>query len=297
MATLQAGDIVQLVGRDRKRQTFIFRLVAGEKFHTHFGHLAHDALIGLTLGAEVATHKGHAFFVLEPSTDDLIRDIKRNSQIIYPKDIGFILMKMSIRPGRTVIESGTGSGGLTTVLAQMLGPDGHVFSYDVREDMQALARRNLERVGLQDRVTFKLRNIELGYDETDVDALFLDVPNPWDYTGQARRALKGGGFFGSILPTANQVSKLLAALERDGYSFVEVCEVLIRYYKPVPERLRPTDRMVAHTGYLIFGRAVTLGLPAGETTDEAGADAALDGGEGFEAPADGDVAGAPDDVI
>ncbi|MBL8056483.1 MAG: tRNA (adenine-N1)-methyltransferase, partial [Anaerolineales bacterium] len=245
--------------RDRKQQTFIFRLTAGEKFHTHYGHIEHDALIGLPLGAEVATHKGHGFFVLEPSTDDLIRDIKRNSQIIYPKDIGFILMKMAISPGRTVLESGTGSGGLTTVLAQMVGPAGRVISYDVREDMQALARRNLERVGLLERVTLKQRDIALGFDETDIDALFLDVPNPWDYTPQARSALKGGGFFGSILPTANQVSRLLAALERDGFSFIEVCEVLIRYYKPVPERLRPTDRMVAHTGFLIFARAVTLG--------------------------------------
>jgi tRNA (adenine57-N1/adenine58-N1)-methyltransferase len=262
MATVQAGDIVQLIGRDRKQRTFIIRLVPGEKLHTHVGIIEHDALIGQTLGAEVVSHKGHGFYLLEPSTDDLIRDIKRSSQIIYPKDIGFILMKMSIRPGRTVVESGTGSGGMTTVLAQMVGPEGRVISYDVREDMQALARKNLERVGLLDRVTLKLRNIAEGFDETDVDALFLDVPTPWAYTAQARRALKGGGFFGSILPTANQVSMLLEALERDGYGFLEVCEVLIRYYKTVPARLRPTDRMVAHTGYLIFARAVKVTMPA-----------------------------------
>jgi len=104
-------------------------------------------------------------------------------------------------------------------------------------------------------------------DEVDADAFFLDVPNPWDYTGVVRRALKGGGFFGCILPTANQVSTLLVALQRDGYEFVEVCEVLLRYYKTVPERLRPEDRMVAHTGYLIFGRPVTratVAVPAPE---------------------------------
>jgi tRNA (adenine57-N1/adenine58-N1)-methyltransferase len=271
MAAVQAGDIVQLVERARRPKSFIFRVVPDERLHTHVGMIEHNALIGQALGAEVATHKGHAFYLLDPSTDDLIRDIKRTSQIIYPKDIGFILMKMSIRPGRTVIESGTGSGGLTTVLAQMVGPQGRILSYDVREDMQALARKNLERVGLLDQVTLKLRNIAEGFDEADVDALFLDLPNPWDYTAQARRALKGGGFFGSILPTANQVSKLLEALERDKFGFLEVCEVLIRYYKTVPERLRPTDRMVAHTGYLIFGRAVTLGMPAadeGETLPE-----------------------------
>lgn len=270
MTVTKAGDIIQLVGRDRKRQTFIFRLAPGEKFHTHFGMIEHDALIGLELGTEIATHKGHGFYLLEPSTDDLIRDIRRNSQIIYPKDIGFILMKMAIAPGKTVVESGTGSGGLTTVLAQMVGPHGRVISYDVRADMQALARKNLERVGLAERVTFKLRDIAEGYDETDADALFLDVPNPWDYAAQVRRALKGGGFFGNIVPTANQVSRLLEALQRHRFDFLEVCEVLIRYYKVVPERLRPTDRMVAHTGYLTFGRAVNWKVP--EPRDEAGAE-------------------------
>jgi tRNA (adenine57-N1/adenine58-N1)-methyltransferase len=93
------------------------------------------------------------------------------------------------------------------------------------------------------------------------------VPNPWDYTGQARRALKGGGFFGSLLPTANQVSDLLIALQRDGYEFVEVCELLLRYYKTVPARLRPADRMVAHTGYLVFGRPVHRATPLPSTVE------------------------------
>jgi tRNA (adenine57-N1/adenine58-N1)-methyltransferase len=209
----------------------------------------------------VFSHLHHPFFLLIPSTDDLIRDIKRSSQIMYPKDIGFILMKMSIHPGLAVVEAGTGSGGMTTVLAQAVGAEGHVYSYDVRADMQNLARKNLERVGLADRVTFMLRDIAEGFDEVDADVLFLDVPNPWDYMAQARRALKGGGFFGSILPTTNQVSDLLVALRRDSFDFLEVCEVLIRYYKTVPARLRPMDRMVAHTGFLVFGRPVTFAIP------------------------------------
>ena len=255
MALAQAGDTIQLVGRDKKY--FIFRLVPGGRLDTHRGYLAHDELIGAELGSEVYTHLGHGFYLLEPSTDDLIREIKRSSQIIYPKDSGFILMKMSIKPGQTVLEAGSGSGGMTTVLAQIVGPTGRVISYEIRTDMQRTAQRNIERAGLSDRVTFKLRDIAEGFDETDADAFFLDVPNPWDYTGQVRRALKGGGFFGSILPTTNQVSTLLIALERDGYEFVEVCEILLRYYKTVPERLRPADRMVAHTGFLIFGRPIT----------------------------------------
>jgi len=262
MATAQPGSIIQLVASDHKY--FIVRLVPGEQLHTHRGVVAHNDLIGQELGVEIVTHLGYPFLLLEPSTDDLIRDIKRVSQIIYPKDIGFILMKLSVRPGMTIVEAGTGSGGLTTVLAQAVGSTGRVATYEVRDDHQNLAKKNIARVGLNDRVDFKLRDIITGFDETDADALFLDVPNPWDYVEQAHRALKGGGFFGSLVPTTNQVSTLLIALQRASFEFVEVCEVLIRYYKPVPDRLRPTDRMVAHTGFLIFGRAVKRRISAAD---------------------------------
>ena len=128
--------------------------------------------------------------------------------------------------------------------------------YEIREDMQNLARKNLERLGLASRVDLKLRDIRLGFDETDADAGFLDVPNPWDYIRQIRSALKPGAPLGAIVPTTNQVQDLLPALRRNGFAFVEVCEILLRYYKPEPARLRPVDRMVAHTGFLIFGRRV-----------------------------------------
>jgi tRNA (adenine57-N1/adenine58-N1)-methyltransferase len=290
MALAQAGDVVQLVGRDNKN--FIVRLATGQRLETHRGIFKHDELIGQELGSEVLSHLGHAFFMIQPSTDDIIRNLKRSSQIIYPKDSGFILMKLSVQPGQTVLEAGTGSGGMTTVLAQTVGPTGRVVSYDIREDMQRRALRNLEWLGLADRVTLKLRDIAEGFDETDVDAFFLDVPNPWDYTGQVRRALKGGGFFGSLLPTTNQVSTLLSAMQRDGYEFIEVCELLLRYYKTVPERLRPVDRMVAHTAFLIFGRPVTrrqATAPAVEPAVavepdiEAGGDPDMAGDDGGEA--------------
>lgn len=271
MAHARAGDTIQLVGRDNKY--FIVRLAAGGRLDTHRGYLAHDDLIGAEYGTEVFSHRGHGFFLLEPSTDDLIREIKRSSQIIYPKDAGFILMKLAVKPGQTVLEAGSGSGGMTTMLAQAVGPAGRVITYEIRDDMQRNAMRNLERAGLSDRVTFKLRDIAQGFDETDADAFFLDVPNPWDYTGQVRQALKGGGFFGSILPTTNQVSTLLSALERDRYEFIEVCELLLRYYKAVPERLRPADRMVAHTGFLIFARPINRRPRPTVAPDEAPASA------------------------
>src|SRR5262245_36545543 len=157
MAHAKAGDIVQLVGRDKKY--FVVRLEPGARLETHRGVLEHINLIGSELGTEVRTHLGHPYLLLEPSTDDLIRDIKRSSQIIFPKDIGFILMKLAIRPGLTVVEAGSGSGGLTTVLAQMVGPTGRVVSYEIRDDMQKRARKNIDWLGLSAQVTFKLRDI------------------------------------------------------------------------------------------------------------------------------------------
>ena len=122
--------------------------------------------------------------------------------------------------------------------------------------MQNLARKNLTRMGLEERVEFKLRDIAEGFDETEIDAFFLDVANPYDYIPQVRAALKPGGFFCSLIPTYNQVEKLLYSLRRNNFAFIEMCELLLRFYKAEPARLRPTDRMVAHTGFLVFARRI-----------------------------------------
>jgi tRNA (adenine57-N1/adenine58-N1)-methyltransferase len=252
----QPGDLVQLVSPSNK--VFIFRLVAGGELQTHRGVISFDDLIGKAWGSEVFSHTGSAYFLLQPSLSDVLKETRRNTQIMYPKDIGYLLVKMGIGPGVNVLEAGTGSGALTTALAWAVGPHGRVFSYEVRPEMQNLARKNLEKLGLHDRVVFKLRDIEAGFDEVNMDAVFLDVQNAYDYLAQARHALKPGGFFGAILPTTTQVERLLKAFYNHHYAFVEVCEIILRFYKPVPERLRPTDRMVAHTGYLCFARPMLL---------------------------------------
>jgi tRNA (adenine57-N1/adenine58-N1)-methyltransferase len=173
---------------------------------------------------------------------------------------------MDIGPGKHVLEAGTGSGSFTTALASAVGPQGKVTSYESRPEFQRLAHKNLDRLGLADRVEFKLRDVYEGFDERNVDAVFLDLPNPHDYILQAKESLKLGGYLGSILPTTNQVSTLLIALRRSNFAFIEVCEILLRYYKAVADRLRPTDRMIAHTGYLIFSRSVLTDLSNLETS-------------------------------
>lgn len=243
-----------LVGLGHKY--FIFPLQPGGEYHTHRGFLKHDDLVSLPWGSRVVSNTGAPFFLLQPSLSDILTDLPRKTQIMYPKDIGFILITLGVGSGQRVLEAGTGSGSMAIALANAVGPAGKVISYEIKEEIQKTARKNLARLGLEDRIDFRLGDIANGFSETDVDAIFLDVQNPWDYIEQARTALKPGGSFCSLLPTFNQVSKLLIALRRNRFAFVEVCEILLRYFKPDAEHLRPTDRMVAHTGYLIFGRRV-----------------------------------------
>lgn len=255
MHVAEENELVLLIGQDRKQ--FVVKLVQGGQLQTHRGCLNHDDLLGQPLGREVLSHLGYPFVVLQPSTSDLINQLKRTTQIMYPKDIGYTLLKLSIVPGDRIIEAGTGSGGLAVALSRAVGPSGKVYSYEMRPDILNLARKNLEALGLADCVTFKLRDIAEGFDETHVDALFLDVRRPWAYLAHVAAALKDSGFFGAILPTANQVADLVRGLEEQGtFGHIEVEEVLVRPYKAVPSRLRPMDRMVAHTGYLIFARKV-----------------------------------------
>lgn len=252
----QAGEMVQLVGLSYK--SFIFVLEPGKELHTHRGVIKHDDLIGAAWGTQVFSHMGSPFFLLQPSLPDMIKNTPRATQILYPKDIGHIMITMGIGPGIRMIEAGTGSGGLTTALAYAVGDTGKIYSYDLSEDHQKKAIKNLERIGLSDRIEFKIKDIARGFDETEVDALFLDVASPFDYIAQVRAALKPGGYFGCIVPTSNQVMSLLNALRQNEFAFIDVCEVSLRYYKPEPTRFRPTDRMIAHTGYLIYARPVTI---------------------------------------
>jgi tRNA (adenine57-N1/adenine58-N1)-methyltransferase catalytic subunit len=256
MKAAQPGDMILLLGPDGKR--LLHKLTPGQQVHTHLGFFTHDAILGLPYGSLVPTQLGFAFVLLQPSTLDLVMHVKRTSQIVYPKEIGYLLLKMNVIPGTRIVEAGTGSGGLTLALARAVQPTGKVYSYEERAEFQTNARKNVERVGLGDCVEFKVRDIREGFDEREVDALFLDVREPWLFLAQAHAALTGGGFFGSLVPTTNQVSEILAEMERlGGWVEVEVSEILHRFYKANAERLRPADRMVAHTGYLVFARAVS----------------------------------------
>ncbi len=251
---VEANDLVLLVTLDQKR--YLIKLRTGQQFHTHQGIFVHDDLIGCPPGTIVYSQIEQPALMLDPSLSDLITHLKRGTQIIYPKDAAYLVHRLNLRAGNRVIEAGTGSGGLTTALAWAVAPTGIVYTYETRPEAYQLARRNLERVGLLPYIQMHEASIEAGFRQTGVDALFLDVREPWHFLFQARSALRPAGFFASLLPTTNQVSTLLSALESGGFMDIAVEELLLRSYKPVPDRLRPDDAMTGHTGYLVFARMV-----------------------------------------
>ncbi|NDJ51728.1 MAG: tRNA (adenine-N1)-methyltransferase [Chloroflexi bacterium] len=250
------GDEALFVMADGKKQ-FMRTIKQGQILQTHRGSIAFDELVGVEYGSIVRTHLGVAFYLFMPTTDDRVRHLKRQSQIVFPKDSGYLLLRLGVRPGSRVIESGTGSGGMCLVLATSVGDDGHVYSYDTRGDMQSLAKLHCSRAKVDHRVTFIHADAIEGFNQQGVDAVFLDLPAPWEVLDQARVALSGSGMLGAIVPTANQMIDLFGALRTHiGFGFVEAEEILLRQYKTVPARVRPDDRMIGHTGFLVTARAL-----------------------------------------
>lgn len=257
MSVAQEGDVVLLVSSDRKH--YLIRLKPGEAWFSHHGSIPHDEIIGRALGRTLYTQHGAAYLVLEPSTHDLIHELPRASQIIYSKDAAQIIMRLSLYPGRTVIEAGTGSAGLTLVMARAVMPSGRIYTYETRPESFDMARNNLAELGLLPYVTQYNEDITGGFHETDVDAVFLDLREPWLFLDHAWAALKGSGFLGVLVPTVNQATELLAGLRARPFGDIIMEEILPRPWKTVSERLRPEDRMIAHSGFLIFARKIEAG--------------------------------------
>jgi tRNA (adenine57-N1/adenine58-N1)-methyltransferase len=248
---LAAGDLT-LLWSPRKGDSFLVRLSPGSAQGSHLGQMKHDDIIGMDYGDAIRTNSGEPFFILRPSVGEYTRRIKRRTQVIFPKDSGFIIQSLNFGPGSTVVECGTGSGGMTAVFAHFAGDNGRVISYDRREEFSKLAESNAERWGVRHRIEFKIRDIAEGFDERDADAVFLDVRNPWDYMDAAKNALAWGRRVGIIVPTFNQIEQTLDALNARGFADVQVAELMLRCLKTDPRRIRPDDMMVGHTGFLIF---------------------------------------------
>ena len=230
------------------------KLEEGKDWHTNEGVLRATDVHETEFGEVLQTSLGVPVRVERATLVDRLSGLKRKTQIIYPKDIAYICLKLGAGPGRKIIEAGCGSGGLTAALSWYCGPTGEVISHDERDEFVRLARRNLEWAGLGENVRLYCRDIATGFAEKEGDALFLDVREPWLYLAQALEAVRPGATLGFLVPTTSQIDLLLKSMEREAFGEIEISEILLREWKPVPDRLRPKDRMVAHTSFLIFCR-------------------------------------------
>lgn len=209
---------------------------------------------GLRFGETITSSMGKQFFVLRPSTALLSMKVKRTTSIIYPKDAGLILLETGIGSGSRVIEVGTGSGALTVVLARAVGREGRVYSFERRSEFLENARENIERFGLGDRVEFCLKDpAKEGFGIEPVDAAIIDVPEPWTLVQSVFQVLKGGGFWASLSPSVEQVQKTFESLEGP-FVRLKCLELLEREMLVRPGKTRPRERMVSHTGYLVFAQ-------------------------------------------
>lgn len=255
-ATLAFEDLVLLI--DHKGRRYLITLEEGKEFQSHAGVLPHEEIVGAGEGAEVATTKGQRFRVFRPTLTDFVLSMPRGAQVIYPKDLGPMLLLGDIGPGMRVLESGVGSGALSMT---MLRAGAEVTGYELREDFAARATKNVRSflgADALDRYHVEIRDCYEGIDERDVDRIMLDLPEPWRVVPHAEKALRPGGLFVSYSPSVTQVTQLTEALKRSTFAEVSTVEVLNRGWYIDGLAVRPDHRMVAHTGFLTSARLISV---------------------------------------
>jgi tRNA (adenine57-N1/adenine58-N1)-methyltransferase catalytic subunit len=254
---LQAGERVLLIdGRDRR---YLVTLGTGKQFHSHLGAVAHDDLIGRSEGVQVRASGGARLLAFRPTMADFVLKMRRGAQVVYPKDIGLILVYADVFPGARVIEAGTGSGSLTLALSRAVGDQGRVISYELREDHHAQAVENVSTWyegmgGKPENLELRVGDVFEGVEETGFDRMILDLPEPWRAVGTTTHALAPGGVLCCYLPTVPQVMETVEAMRRGGFALLSTFEGLLRTWNVEGASVRPDHRMVAHTGFLVTGR-------------------------------------------
>lgn len=227
------------------------------------GEIACDEVIGLEEGSRVKFSTGETFLAIRPTYADLIPFLPRAAQVIYPKDTGPMLVWGDVFPGATVIEGGTGAGALTIALLRAVGPAGRVISYEIREDFANAARKNVATFfGDAPNWTLRLRDLYEGFEETGVDRMFLDLPEPWRALDVAARALRPGAVLTCYVPTAMQLKDTCEALQRSpNFGQIESFETLLRHWQVKGMSVRPMHRMVAHSAFIIVSRRLSDATP------------------------------------
>lgn len=251
---LEAGESVLFV--DRKRRHYLKRLRPGVPVRLRDGTVPVDEIIGLAEGSPVRTSLGDRFLVFRPTYAELVPALPRTAQVIYPKDAATILLWGDVRAGSRVLEAGVGPGALTMAILRTIGPDGRLFSYEIRPEFADMARGNVTRFhGAADNWQLEVRDVTEGIAERDLDTVILDFPEPWRALDAVATALRPGGVFVGYLPTVLQVKTLVDALVvHPAYESIDTFETMLRPWHVAERSIRPEHRMVAHTAFLIVAR-------------------------------------------
>lgn len=252
MRRIGPGDWVTLYYSEG--ETYTVRVEPEKVFHTTRGYVNLGSLVNIEVGAVVETNIGEKFTVSKASFVDKLMSLRRFTQVIYPKDLGYILLSSGVGPGSLVAEAGTGTGFLAATLAYYVRPDGKVYTYEARKDFYEKALENFRSLDLLPYIIAKNKDVKDGFDERELDAVMLDLPDPWLVAEKAYEALAHGGVVVVFVPTVPQVERTLHALRRTGFKRLEVVELMLRRYKTEPAELRPETIGVQHTGYVIQGQ-------------------------------------------
>jgi tRNA (adenine57-N1/adenine58-N1)-methyltransferase len=246
---------------DRKDREYLARLDPRRPITIRGGKISIEDVIGQEEGSVVRSSFNEPFLVFRPSLPQLVPNLPRSAQVIYPKDIGPILLWADLFPGARVIEAGVGAGALSMALLRAIGQNGQLISYEIREDFADLARKNVARYfGPAPNWTVKHADVATELVDREIDRIILDLPEPWNAIQPAWSALRPGGILLCYLPTVLQVKNLIDGLRDDGrFACIESSETLMRFWHFKGMSARPQHRMVAHTGFITSARRLADG--------------------------------------
>jgi len=258
------GDRVQLT--DAKRRHYTVILKEGGQFHSHKGIINHDDIVGMDEGSVIESTLGSSFLLFRHLMVDHVLSMPRGAAVIYPKDAAQILVEGDIFMGARVLEAGAGSGALSMSLLRAVGPEGHVYSYEIRDDHLEYAVDNVEEYFGARPEWWSPRLGDLGDVTAEdlggpVDRIILDMLEPWENLETVRDLLIPGGVFMTYVATVPQLMKVMEGIrELQCFTEPKAWESLVREWKVEGLATRPEHRMNAHTAFLIWTRRLSDGV-------------------------------------